>query len=614
MFLAENFASLENVYASGGGLGKFRLPKDFRPYKEQIFNILRGYYVKVATTFEVNSSLEFQNFEVLTPHSENVKVNIDLISASSESQAHFLHKSYAPLSSVFIENKPKPRLQFEGNLNNINSALQSIVVDFERDKDFDANLTINDGLNEPLTISMVNVSKLFIPNNFPEINNRTIQQQVDLHDIFTGEHFTIDFDQNTFKDDFADTLTYELISGNKNVDLPKWLSLTGLKLQGNPPEEILQIIDLAIIAKNEFKETREPFRIQVKISLVFYLKLALKYGSYVVSILGLLISLNKIFNILGKGYYKHPREYMLSAGEKITSEVLPPIFFVLKEKQETDLIVKHLKRFVSRELKQKSIKLLDYFIDPTNKQLDKQKVFDMIEGTLQNLPLKDRANLSYYCSSENSKKPLIQQLIIDQLTLWQLAQDKKTKSIFNRIKKKWTEMVRWDSSSSKFALNQDKFDKIIQEKLLKFSSQKEPLLGNSSSLETDDDSDLLISGVNLGLLQDAIIAYAFGDHQINKLPVRTKVTMKEQIKTNFVFRFFKRDLKRVYKINYGIDYEITDDILTFSGVTKRNLEGRTLVIQIETTRERILKEIWIRGAPPSMSRINQEVGDNYEIY
>jgi len=118
-------------------------------------------------------------------------------------------------------------------------------------------------------------------------------------------------------------------------------------------------------------------------------------------------------------------------------------------------------------------------------------------------------------------------------------------------------------------------------------------------------------------LGDSILAYAFRIHQISREPARVEVILKEKVKSNFVKRFLKRDLKSNYKINYGINYEITDDVLNFSGVAKSNLEGKILVVQILTTRNRILKEIWIRGAPQSISDQETIVDiseNNYEAY
>ncbi len=73
--------------------------------------------------------------------------------------------------------------------------------------------------------------------------------------------------------------------------------------------------------------------------------------------------------------------------------------------------------------------------------------------------------------------------------------------------------------------------------------------------------------------------------------------MKEQVRRNFIYRLLKKDLKDLHKVDYGMECMITNDILNFYGIAKRNLEGKNLVVQITTDRNRILKEIWIRGTP-----------------
>jgi len=593
LFLTPNFASIQDLKA-------FYLPPSFNSSKQQIYDTLKTYYIKTSTVFEIASSLQLKNSDnnltISTPNSENIKVDIEL-SSPQESQALFLHKSYAPLAPVTIENFPIPRLHFEGNLKDINAAIKSIVVDFAaaNSTNCGANFTIQDGLNKPLTVSLTDAASLFLPNHPPELNNKTltVQQQINAIDVFTGQQFMIDLDKDTFKDNYSEALTYQLVMANSDTEqVPKWLSLTGLKLRGNPPEETLPDIELAIIAKNEFKQIREPFKLHVKISLAYFLKLLTKYGSYVISFIGVVLSLNKIFNVIGKGYYKHPKEYILDSGENITSETIAPIFFIHKEKRERNLLLKHLEKYLSRRLQLKKIKrstLVTYFANSDSKQLDQQKIVNTLEEIVSELSTKDRKILSNYCSTKNPRKSLIDQLIVDQLILWQLAQDKETKSIFNKVKGKWTHMVHWNSSLSKFTLNQTKFEKVLEENVP--SSQKD------STLQLNDDSStLLISErVNLDLLKGSVLAYAFETHQIDSLPAKVDVSMKEQIEHNFIWRFLKRDLKKIDKVNYGINWDITDDTLSFSGIAKSNLEGKNLVIQISTSRDWILKEIWIRG-------------------
>jgi len=606
LFLTESFLSIQALPT--GDLKNFYLPSMFSPIKQKIYNILKRYYVKTFTTIEIVSSLEFnlgkENLiTIFTPASDHLKVDIDLISPiGTGSKARFLHKSYPSLSS-FITNQ-KSRLHLEGALEDINIVLKDLIVDFTKNNTIcDASFTIQDGLNRPLTLSLKNASKLFTPNTPPALQ-KPIQNQVDSIDIYTSQHFTIEFEQDTFKTNYTDDpLTYELVMAKNQTHPPKWLTLSGLKLRGIPPEEVISDIELVIIAKNEFKQIREPFKLKVKISLAYSLKLLLKYLSSLLSIVGLIVSLNKIWNIVGQKFYKHPKEYVLNSGEKLTAETIAPIFFIGKEKQEAKLIIKHLEKHISDQLQLESItrsQFINYFIlDSDQKELDKQKIFNIIDDVIQSLPPKDKENLERYCSVKKSRKLFIQQLIIDQLILWQLDQDLQTKSVFEKIKDRWSEITYWDPSFSLFSLNQDKFDQILKEK----SSSPDFDLS-----QTNDTSLLMPGEINSNLLQDSVLAFTSGVHQISESPLQVGVSMKEQVKSNILFKLLKLDLLSTHKIDYGINYSIADDILNFTGIAKEYLQGRTLVIQITTIRNRILKEIRIHGIPESPMN-KQEITD-----
>jgi len=609
LFLTESFATIESSYSSSGSLKTFYLPAQFKPYQKQIYDVLKIYYSKTCTGIEILSSLDVdENLAISTPRPNYIKVDIDLISPP-ESQTAFVHSYYGPLSSFVIENKQHhPRLHLEGSLKDINAALQSIVVDFENEEYCDANITIHDNFNKPLMRQLTNISRLFIANQPPTLNqqNQTMQRQIDTTDIYTGQHFSIDL-KEIFRDNYSEQLNYELVMANNDTTgVPKWLSVNGLRLQGSPPEEVLQDLELVLIVKNEFKQLREPFKLHVRISLVFFFKLLLRYGSYVISLLGLLISLNKILNIVTQKTYKHPKEYMLNIGEKISSETISPIFFVRKEKQELEFIIKHLEKYISNKLQLKSLtrsNIVDYFIDSDSQELDKQQILNTIQTIVSQLPFEIKEKeLSSYCSAQNSKKSLIQQIALDRLTLWQLDQNKETKSVFKKVKDKWVNMITWDTSLSKFTLTENKFEKIVEDTISHSQLSSSQFLTKS---ELQDDSTIALTpGINLSLLRDSILAYAFQNHQINMSPVQVEVSMKEQVKTNFILTILKYDLMNVHKIKYGIKYHIADGQLNFSGFAKHDLEAKTLVVQIATTKNRILKEIFIRGAPKSLA--NQE--------
>jgi len=339
-FLTPNFGSIEN----------FLLPNPFNSYRTQIYTILMQYHFETWTGFQIWPSLELRKSQtslmISTPSSNHIKVEIKL---DAKSKARFLNKPYGSLLSVITDEKTK--LSLDGTLKEINSVLEAIVINFkEEDADCKgtANITISDGLNPMVTKSLMNISQYFKANKPPSLNtqlNKTVQGQVDSTSIWTGEYFTVVFDKDTFKDDYSEALSYEIAITVNGTALPNWLSFSGLTLRGTPPEEILwRNIDLFLIAKNEFKQLKVPFKLNIKISSIFILKLALRYSPYILTVLGLLVSANKIYNILGKKAYKHRKEYTLIPGAEINSGVIYPIFFVKQEKAECNLILKYLEK------------------------------------------------------------------------------------------------------------------------------------------------------------------------------------------------------------------------------------------------------------------------------
>jgi len=65
-------------------------------------------------------------------------------------------------------------------------------------------------------------------------------------------------------------------------------------------------------------------------------------------------------------------------------------------------------------------------------------------------------------------------------------------------------------------------------------------------------------------------------------------------------RFLKSDLKdcpfsEKGKIGYGIQYQREFNTMSFSGIARPDIHGKTLIFQITDVRQRILKEIWIFG-------------------
>jgi len=617
LFLTGNFGSFES----------FLLPAQFNRYKKQIYEILKKFYVETCTLIEIAPSLELKDngksLMISTLSFNTLRVEIKLSSHLGEVHQHgaqFLSRHYASLLPVITEEKTK--LFLEGTLKEINAVFELLVVNFAAGSEgvYNANITISDAFNPTLSVGLSDISRYFRVNKSPTLshNNKTVQDQIGSTNAWTGEYYIMTFDKETFRDEYSENLNYEIAMAEEGVEVPNWLSLSGLTLRGTPPEEIFgRNIDLVLIAKNEFKECREPFRLHVKISSVFMLKLILKYSPYILTLVGLLVSANKIFNILGKRIYKHPKEYVLNPCEEIIEGVIFPIFFVRQEKEERNFILKHL---VNKG------RLLDSFIDSERNELDKQRIIEKIEGFVGQMSREEKKKLELYCSAKNSRKVLIQQLVIDKMLLLQLSKDKKTKEIFEKMKDDWIDVVYWDVSTSKFALNLAKFDKLLEEKGVISNNSSVLLEDTNTSRESLLNKSTMIPGVNLPLLKDSLLAYSFEQHQINKSPLGVEIHLKQQVPSNCLWRFLKFDLRSITvgnknKVDYGINYRVAQSMLSFCGITSGDLEGKTIIVQITNTNQKILKEIWIYGNSDDIFEKKEfcgsessQRGKSYEVY
>jgi len=206
-FLTANFRSFE----------KFLLPSHLRTYKSRIYEILKQFHVVTYTGFEIVQSLELEItseiVEISTPSINNVKVEITL---NENSGAQFLNRPYGSLLPVI--NQQKSRMILEGSLKEINSALESVVVDFSSDPEdmnLNASITVSDGLNPFVGQNLTDISKYFLPNE-PPVLNKNIQKQMNVTDIYTGQYFMISLKEDTFKDEYStNSLTFELETPKK---------------------------------------------------------------------------------------------------------------------------------------------------------------------------------------------------------------------------------------------------------------------------------------------------------------------------------------------------------------------------------------------------------------
>jgi len=588
LFLTANFGSIEH----------FLLPSVFSQYKVRIYEILRSFYRETCTLFEIAPSLELNDLTVSTLNTGTVKAEIKL-HPGTESQALFLSKSYGPVVPIITEKKSK--FSIEGTIKEVNNVLQSVVVNFENATGLaDASITITDGLNPPVTKSLKNISRYFVPNIPPAPNKqagKSVQEQINSTGIYTGQYFTVTFDEDTFIDENSEDLKYDIMMAANGTALPDWLSLNGLTLKGTPPEEILgRDIDLVFIARNEFKQYKERFRVHVKISFTFVMKLILKYSPYILTAVGLFVSANKIFNILEKKRYKHLKEFFVGVGEEVSPDVIFPVAFIKEESEQSRRILKHLEKNGGTDLNEGGL-------------LNKQKIIEKIEETVKTMPSGDREKLT----EESSHPEIVNQIIINRFVTMELdsAKERKTRKIFEEIKPRCLEVVQKDpSSASGFTISQKKLNRLFR-RFGRMAHEKS--INLEESLLTLEDE---IEGVNMSLLKDAILAYAFENHSLDMLPIDVGIEVKQKVKAGFLSRFLKFDLKDIYlndknKIDYGINYRIVGDKLCFFGVAQSNFKGKTLVVQITNSKHKILKEIWINGV--SKDDLRKDAEDEYLI-
>jgi len=586
LFVTAKFKSLETFY----------LPAQFLEYKTQIYNILRSFCLQTCTMFDVVSSLELSenNLAVSSLSTENIKAEI-AVQPREGLEAKFVNIPYGSLLPAIRDNKTKAIL--EGTINEINTALKSIVVNFENGISSDATVVIKDGLNPQVSMVLRNISRYFLANTPPRLNNHTdhetLQEQINHADIQTGKYFSYTLPKDIFEDDYAESLTYEMVTGKNGTGFPTWLSFSGQTLKGTPPEEIFgRDLDLILVAKNEFKESRVPFKLQIKVSAVFWLKLLTRYSPYILTLLGLLVSANKLFNILAKRRYRHPKEYHLRVGEEISSEVIQPILFIQEELKQARVILKYFK------------KTWTDFIDPLNGVLNKQRIMEEIKEVIQEIPFKERETINRYPSQ------IIDQIIINKFVLKQLDSNKKTRSLFEELKSKCLEIVEIDPSSG-ITIQQNKLKKLLM-----------PYDHSADNLE---ESLIPSTRVNTYLLKDAILAYAFDAHSVDISPVDVDITIKQLVPSRLLFSFLKLDLRDINlndknKIDYGINYRIRDDKLLFYGVVQSYFQKKTLAVQVKNARHKILKEVWIHGISNNLQEsflVQEEQesrGQGYEIF
>jgi len=599
------------------------LPPEYTSFEKRIRQILSQSYIEMATVIQVDPSLYMKMSDYLaikTESQETINVQIKLTNLEkTSSQARFVDRTFPGVTkTIFMD---KTAMSLDGPLSNMNTALKQIVLNLDHQEYCNGFITISDGMNPLLSRNLVNISGFFVKNQDPQVNSKfRLQDQVNRYNVLTGTPFTIDFDKKSFVELNQEPLHYSLarLDGDKKV--PAWLALNDLTLSGTPPEAIGLKYEFAIIAKNEFRSTQDSFILMVHLSLSYVARLCVSYGSYMITIFGLWVSANKIYNIFGKKYYQYPKILNIPVGREITPKTIPPLSFTLHEQREAQLLMKYLEPGRS-------------FIDPQTERVDRQKLEETLENIFNQLNLEERERLSLYAPGVSSNRETINLIIANIMIFRQLdmKSEEPTRKVFDQLLKNWINLVERDQSSPSLfdikpfqfeqelraldLLNNDNYSSIDDKDVsllaspnstTKESPPSDRSKNNSIEKILIPKSELKVQ-INIGLLQDALCAHAFNFHTIEANVIRTQILSKQastrpssllkvkQFLNLDLLDFAVNPVIGTGKLGYGIRYEIRKGTMYFYGTPIEDLKGKTLVIQITNLKNKILKEVRIKG-------------------
>ena len=412
--------------------------------------------------------------------------------------------------------------------------------------------------------------------------------------------------------------------------------------------------DFDVVASNEFKSTTVPLSIEVNISFLYFLKLVGQiitliglwvYLPRIFNILGKNIyRYPKDFIILPG---KEITDLHIFPTAFIRAE-LEESRFIIKE------LKKSIANELGRKSLEKT-ELVQYFTDSGSRNINKDKIIKKINDTVISSAIEGKHQPKTYMEGTDLEKNIIAHLVINEIILSQLdsKQEKQTKEVFERLKPKWISLIEEvDSTSLQFSISQTKLDHGLKalglnsSNIIRSEREKSHSLTDDSSMIEDSSlssdsparkykeaktndltsnrsnsisnmkpldvellsrdetrkSKLSSTKVNLDLLSGALAAYAFRRQHFNIEVTKVNVRMMEKQESSLrclrgAKQFLKLDLKPVFinsniNVGYGIMYNTTGGVLRVSEASYNDLIDRTLIIQISTRRNRILRELW----------------------
>jgi len=598
---------------------KLKLTPEYLKIEEDIRKNLEKHYIETITRIEVKSSLVISlgdviSIDTLSTHSVNVAIRLKH-DPTQEPEIQFVEKSYSSLLPAISDQKT--RIVMEGPLEDVNHVLKELLINQkEETQTCDGLITISDGLNPSRILNITDITKYLTKNQKPKMDpNRDVQTQINGYAFFTGEPFTIELSKGTFTCENNVDLYYRLAPVDEKALLPNWISMKDLKIMGTPPNEWSKTkYDFKIIVENEFKEMEVSFILAVRISMSYALKLMASYGGYLVTMIGLWVYANKIYNIFAKDSYRHPKRFIIKVDEEINDKTIFPVAFIGVELKESALVFKEVERIVSREIKAKSSTLLsssqlvDYFLDQSNHQLDKAKISKLVDQIIPELFSNNSNNNNQeskkYIMEVNSHKSLIQQIIINKIVKRQLelSNEKETRRIFLEVKNDWVDLVEGDTSH--FAVNEAKLIKKLKQigvdidgdepqssseqqsidDLIEYQREHSFTIDRFDNIHFKEDREGLIDGeavnttrsnrsvspikpkplekpllgnkrINIDLLGNAINAHAFEYQHIDIEAIDIHVEAKQKTRGSSIIhqlkRFLKLDLRPIAFMDKG---------------------------------------------------------------
>jgi len=612
------------------------LNSQYSEYEQEIRQILKTHSIELITKISVESSLKLvqsKPFQITTPSSNPIHMTLKLATHLEKSkQTKFVTKAF-PAVKVNLD-EDKVLLILEGASLNVNEALKDLLINIEDGGTCEGTVIISDGLNPTQTFDFERLSDFIETNKKPQmVEAFSIQDQIEGVSFIAGEHFSVEFDERTFMDLNKRPLAYSLEMPENDMEVPGWITLRGRTLMGTPPEEFWPYSkNFCLVASNEYKSEEIIFTLKIRLSYVTIMRRVLFVVGYLFTSYKFWQHSDKAYNILCKKRYRYLRTVAVAGGtgKELSKRHIFPIILISKQmRMLRQGMLKNLREYLGQGQAFNDQQLFEYFVDGGSHRLNRERLTE----TIENMALQDRGEnptrvIFEYQNKDRFHRELVQDLIANEITMKRIGSEKPTLKIFEDIKSQWIDLVDIDVESSRFFINNQALAHVLS---IHGISTKETNTEDSWN-QKDDESGVLstkrsiekelilspISGskINLGLLKDAILAFAFKQQNIYRSRYNVRVQSKELMNNNLWAknrwswrRFLKLDMiglveNSMKQLGYGLKYEFIENHMVFYGKPKEQINNKTIVVQIVTKGGWILREILIQGENSTTAQRN----------